>query len=356
MIILHIGNITLDKCSGVNVIVPQHIIYQQNLCDVAFLNINNQKVYGIKKQFAYDSSFSIDKLPAPFNFPDLVVFHEIYRPQYLKIYKELLKKNIKYIIFPHGGLTKTAQSKKKLKKLIANQLFFYNFFKHASAIQCLSKKECMQTSNQYLKFIGTNGVKLQSYKEKRKSMTKVNFSFIGRFEIYIKGLDLLIEALTILKDKNELKEKFLITLYGPDENGSHKKMNELISKNNLEEYIKVSKPIFDEAKKNILDQTDIYIQVSRTEGMSGSILEALANGVPCLITEGTGMKEYIEKYDAGWASMTSAIDIANKIAESIYDQERSIKGMNAQKLIAENFDWDIITKQNIEQYQKILEM
>ena len=66
MTILHIAGITDDKCAGVNVAVPQHIIAQQSVCDVAFLNVFPVKADGVQTQFNYSKGFMLKNLPSPY--------------------------------------------------------------------------------------------------------------------------------------------------------------------------------------------------------------------------------------------------------------------------------------------------
>ena len=112
MNILHIGKITNDLCSGVDVIVPQHINFQNKYENIAFLNLNKVKINHIKKQIEYKSPFDIKNIEINFPNISLVVFHGIYNPKYIEIYKNLIKNKIPYIIVPHGSLASNALRKK----------------------------------------------------------------------------------------------------------------------------------------------------------------------------------------------------------------------------------------------------
>ena len=47
-------------------------------------------------------------LPAPFDRPDVVVFHSTYVPRQARIARRLRRAGIPYIICPHGGMTRDA--------------------------------------------------------------------------------------------------------------------------------------------------------------------------------------------------------------------------------------------------------
>ena len=106
-------------------------------------------------------------------------------------------------------------------------------------------------------------------------------------------------------------------------------------------------------KEEKLLEADIFIQTSRHEGMPMGILEALSYGVPCLITKGATLGEYISDYDAGWVSDTNAKSLSKTIIEAVQNRDSWLKkGKNAVALINENFEWDKVSKYAIDNFSK----
>lgn len=54
------------------------------------------------------------------------------------------------------------------------------------------------------------------------------------------------------------------------------------------------------AKRSILSETDIFVQLSVREGLSIATLEALASGVPCVVSDLPGVREPITPGRTGW--------------------------------------------------------
>ena len=354
MVILHIARKGDNPCNGVSVAMPGHVRAQQKQETVGLLNIVDAKFDGIDNQFVLDGKFSLEKLPQPFNKPDLVVFHEVYRVEYLKIYKVLKKRGVPYVILPHGGLTVGAQNNKKLKKKVANILLFNRFIKGAVAIQCLSQKELNETKFKVNKFIGTNGIDIPKVQKQEFSADGLKFLFIGRLDMYHKGLDILLEAVGSIKDfLAENNCKFYI--YGPDSNGGYEQIKQAIAQNGLKEIIILNREIVGQNKADELLSADCFIQTSRFEGMPMGILEAMGYGLPCLVTYGTVLGEFISEHDAGWACATDAESVAAAIKQAVGQKNTlSEKSKNAVKAVKENFGWESVAKHALEKYGKLI--
>lgn len=354
MIILHIAYISNNFCNGVCVAAPKHISAQSAYATVGLINVNQVKIDGVATQIEYDDKFDVNKLPKPFNKPDVVVFHEVYRVQYLSISRNLRRNKIPYVIIPHGELQQEAQQKKWLKKKVANILLFNRFIYGAVAVQCLSQNEVDKTHFGKQKFIGTNGINMPSKEKLNFNGQGLQFVFIGRLDVHHKGLDLLIQAVSQIKD-------FLIDndchfhIYGPDLVGRYAQVEELIRVNDVGTIVELSHEVCGEEKERILLDSDIFIQTSRYEGMPMGVLEPLSYGIPCIVTQGTTLGKIVEQYDAGWACETTADDIARAIKQAVQEQGLlTAKSRGAISLIRDNFLWSEIARQTIDKYKDLV--
>lgn len=354
MVILHIACISGDPFSGVSVVVPQHVKSQSSFAETGLLNISGKEFCGIKNVKGYVEDFKLDRLEAPFDKPDLVVFHEVYRIQYIKIYKELVKNGIPYVVLPHGELREEAQSKKKLKKTVANMLLFNSFIKKAKGLQCLSNLELESTHFNVNKFIGTNGIGLPNNHKENYNFEKTVIIYIGRLEVYPKGIDILLDA--IKKEASLMRDrKCELHMYGPDYAGRFEQVKQMIADREIGDIVTLNEAIVGDEKIEKLLQADLFIQTSRHEGMPMGLLEAMSYGMPCIISEGTTLGSIMKEYDGGWVASTDSDGVASAIRLALEENEKwSIKGRNSRLAIMDNYVWEKVSEDNINQYERIL--
>jgi glycosyltransferase involved in cell wall biosynthesis len=86
---------------------------------------------------------------------------------------------------------------------------------------------------------------------------------------------------------------------------------------------------------------DLYISPSHVDGSSVSLMEALASGLPCLVSDIPGNKEWIIDGENGWLFRDGAVnDLAEKILYAIKNRKLFKKiGESARKTAEQKADW-----------------
>ena len=297
MRILHVVSVKDSKANGVAVAVREYLKYEKKYCDVALFSLNSSIYPKEVEEYSILDYSNIAALPNGFSQPDLVVFNEVYKPQYIKLYKECVKKGIKYIIIPHGCLVSEDQKRHRLKKIIGNMFLFNKFIRRANAIQFLNETEEQKTNFKYKKSI-IHGNGLEMTIGKNLGAESKTIVFIGRYDIKVKGLDLLCK---MCKKYHSwfVKKGFVFNLYGAGTPKNLKELNKLVNKYNISDILHVNNAVYGDEKNDVLINAYAFIQCSRHEGQPMGIIEALANGVPCIVTYETTLGHYINETNSG---------------------------------------------------------
>jgi len=301
-----------------------------------------------------DARKTLEKLRSPHNQPDIVIFHSTYIPNHIRIANELRKRSIPYIIVPRGGMTIDSQKIKFLKKRIANFLFYSNYVDGAAAIHYLTKGEAEATKSWNTNhFIIGNGIDKKNPINDKQKREGVQFVFIGRLDIYHKGLDLLINGLALAKDDfAESKSKF--ELYGPDSNDSNNLLEKMILESELAPYVSLKGPVYDNEKLEVLKNTDVFVHTSRFEGHPMGVLEALSYGIPCLLTPGTNMSAEVVESGAGWGTEATEESIADTIKHIIINKLKIKEMKNCAILLSEDYHWNSIADKTLQAYANVI--
>lgn len=355
IVVLHIGYAGGDKTAGVSVSIPEYLRFQALNCNCALMNLANIQ-YGEFTCFLYDKYKNICELPGLFKTPSIVIFHELYRIPFLNLYRECIKRHIPYVIIHHGGLTKKAQNIKRLKKIIGNIFLFNRYIKNATYIQFLSEQEKENSIwNKHNNFVLGNGIHIPNIGvEKLKKKEKFELLFIGRYDIYFKGLDVLLEA--VLKIKSFMIENnMILRLYGKGVEKDRIFIEEYIRKNDLMQVVSYNGPIFSEEKIKKYCEASIFIQTSRSEGQPMGILEAMSCYLPLIVTPGTTMATTVKEHDLGYVTELDADSVGKVIIEAYKNKDKLPElAINARNYVDNNFDGNCIAKKAIQTYQKII--
>lgn len=166
--------------------------------------------------------------------------------------------------------------------------------------------------------------------------------FVGRLDIWTKGLDLLLHSFQTFRREHSDAQLWIV--------GDGPGRATLSSQIEAEQIPGVvlwgSK--FSAEKDALIAQMHVFVHPSRNEGLPASVLESSAMGIPAIVSKPTNVAEMIEHYQAGWVlpqntseELTRAF-VLSKQADALQRQQRSD---NARLMVAEAFSWKNLVPQ-----------
>ena len=239
---------------------------------------------------------------------------------------------------------------------------------HAAGIHVTSAEEynwvTMYLGEKYKSKIRVipNGLQIPKGDYKQQFPTLANKRMIlslGRLHP-LKGLDLLLEAWSIVSACKQASDWKLV-IVGPDEQGVKDELVGLCEKLSLKN-CEFRDGIYNEQKWGLLSTADVFVFPSRSENFGNVVGEALACGVPVVMTDVGPWKAEMEKsFDAKTSDTpicfveTNASGIADGLSRvmALSDETRKEMGAAGKMWVSREFTWEKVASEMIAVYQEM---
>ena len=268
-----------------------------------------------------------------------------------------------YIIMPHGMLDRWSLRRSHRKKQVYAMLIERRNLDQASALHFLNHEECEEAKDFGCKapsFVLPNGVDTKIFQalpgkdsllaQHPRLRGKILALFLGRLHPK-KGLDLLIPALS--RARKHVPALHLL-IAGPDEDGYCAQVVSWVRDHGLDHAVTFLGEVTGANKLAVFAAADLFVLSSYQEGDSMAVKEALAAGLPVLITRACHFSE-VETAQAGIVVQPNIDEVADALIKLGANREsRSNMSQNARRFIDRSYRWEIIVGQLMDVYQDIV--
>lgn len=287
----------------------------------------------------------------------LVILNGIFHLSVYGMSRLLYKLGIPYIVAPHDPYSPAFFRKNAHLKYPYWYLFEKKMLKQAKAVQLLDARHA-----NFLHSLGVNNkiltapngfspkdVKAESSLIYQQDET-VKLFFLGRLDIYNKGIDLLLNAfLKIIKIHN-----VCLTIQGPDW-GDKADLQAQIKKLSLDEKVYLLDPDYNQSPSSIMQNHHVVCIPSRFEGFSLSALEAMLAGRVLLVSEIAGIAPYVKASDCGVVVSPFVSAIESGLTQLLQRRsEWKEMGLAGRRYALENLQWNKIASSTLEQYKQLI--
>ncbi|MCK6462536.1 MAG: glycosyltransferase family 4 protein [Candidatus Pacebacteria bacterium] len=159
--------------------------------------------------------------------------------------------------------------------------------------------------------------------------------------VHKNGVDILIKAAARLKALIP-DSSFVIQILGagPEE----KKLKDLAKELGVEDIVKFLGHVDPEKIPEYLNQADMFVRASRTEGLGSSFLEAMGAGLPVIGTPAGGIVDFLKDGETGLlAAIDNPDDLADKIKTLLENKELAAKiAENGRRLVVDKYSWESV--------------
>jgi glycosyltransferase involved in cell wall biosynthesis len=269
---------------------------------------------------------------------------------------------IPYVITPHGMLDHWALARSRLKKQIYGYLFERRNLRRAAAVHFLNSEECAEASNygvQLQTFVLPNGVFTEHFADLPDKNTlrktypeledKVVVLFLGRLHPK-KGFDLLIPAFA---HATASCPQLHLLVAGPDQGGYRTELEAQIRKFGLLSHVTFLGMVGGKHKLEAFAVADFFVLPSHQEGDSVAVKEAMACGLPVLITPACHFPE-VQQASAGIVVPPNEQAWQRALCLLYHDRNFRIQmGHRACRFVQERYTWDKVVRQLLDFYLRV---
>ncbi|WP_044207441.1 glycosyltransferase [Coleofasciculus chthonoplastes] len=271
-------------------------------------------------------------------------------------------RGIPYIVRPLGQLCQWSLQQSAGKKQIYLNLIERANLQHSQAIHFTSLQEQREASELNLKppsFILPHGVSVPAFIPDAHYQLRQRLNvpedepiilFISRLHPK-KGLEYLIPALGKLAD-----QRFTFVLAGSGSCQYEAEIDALLIAAGIDKRTYRSGFVTGEMKDLLLQGSDVFALTSHSENFGVVVLEALAVGLPVLVTPGVALASVVKQHQLGYVAELDVAAIASAMKQLLnHRQETKVMGNRARQLILEQYTWNRIALNLIEVYTAIIQ-
>lgn len=280
---------------------------------------------------------------------DVVHLHGLWTAQNQAVGAAARRLGKPYIMTPHSMMMPWAWRRSWWKKRPIGWLFEHRNLRRAACLHALAEGEA-----EHMRALGfndcivviPNGLRVRDYADlpsadelitRRPEMRDRRWLlFLGRIHPQ-KGI---VPMLRACFDLLAAASDWHLVIAGPDEVGMQSMLEAAIARKGLSDRVTFTGMLSRKDVLACLGRATLLIQPSMSEGLSLSILEGLAAGLPMLISTECNLPEVAHR-GAGLVVPPTRSEIARGLRRLIplSDAERAEMGRRGRELAAERFDW-----------------
>jgi glycosyltransferase involved in cell wall biosynthesis len=294
---------------------------------------------------------------------DLVHIHWLYNFACVAAARAAATARVPFVVQPRASLDPHMRKKRAIAKRVYLATIGRPLLTRAAAVVFTAEDEraLASYSPRRPEWVIPNGLDLAVYERlpPRGAFRAAFPALDGPFLLFLgrisrqKGLDLLLPAFQrLLRTRPNLR----LVLAGPDHEGYAAEVHRLAQELAVADRVLFPGLITGEAKLAALVDADLFVLPSYAENFGGAIIEALACGLPVLISDQVNIHRDLS--DAGAATVvTCSIDaVASGIESALSDAgARSRIATLGPAIVRSKYSWDAIIPTLVARYAEVIE-
>jgi glycosyltransferase involved in cell wall biosynthesis len=163
----------------------------------------------------------------------------------------------------------------------------------------------------------------------------------------------LIKAFVALQ-KNERFSEWRLIIAGDGDKPYFDSLRQLVSVNDADTFVHFVGWVSGNEKRELLRNASLLVLPSHQENFGLCVLEALAEGVPVVVSCNVNLAQDIADAKAGWITDVDVADVEKTLSVALGNKELRLNSGLAGKVFSQNFNWDKIAARLEDMYLSII--
>jgi glycosyltransferase involved in cell wall biosynthesis len=286
------------------------------------------------------------------------------------------ERDVPHMVFPHGSLDPFLLRRNRPRKWLYAKLFAERDYRRASAVLFNTEEEMRLASKwsglkepeghtgrgprRFVVPVGIDPSWLQEPDAAAGERLRSKFpQFKGRRLVvclgrinFKKGLDILARAFArIAHGRDDLH----LVVAGPDNEGYGKKVRRWLAGGGVLEKATFTGPLQGEERLAVMQEAEVFALPSYTENFGGVVTEAMASGVPVVISDQVNIWPDVSRAGAGLVVPCDVEATAQALRSILSDPEKGRRmGDSGRRWVAEHLPWKVVAAQMARAYGEIV--
>jgi len=290
--------------------------------------------------------------------PTVVHLHGAFIPVYFSVARLLSALRIPYVLTPHGSYSPAAMRKSGFTKQVYGRVFESYLLRRAARVHCLGQSEIVgvQRLNAHL----PTSLLPYGFEPPQRVVPSVpavpgrfRVGFCGRLDDHHKGLACLLAGFAEFARQVPAAELWVIG-DGPDRAQVAEWATEAPAGS-----VQLLGSRYGDEKIGLLGQLDVFAHTSHYEGLPTAVLETVALGVPCVVTEATNLGSYVREFGCGEVLPTADPALFAEALHRLYTRWQAANGApelapQCRQMVGTAFHWPTLLPAYERMYQQAL--
>ena len=307
-------------------------------------------------------SARLERVAAEF---DVVHIHSLWLFPQFAAQRAAQRAGVPYVVSPHGALDPYLRRHGRVRKAITDLAWQRRMLANATMLHITTAQEgeliadiAPRTPREIVP-VGISSERLlapgDASRFRRKHLGGRSGDivlFLGRIT-YKKGIDVLIRSFAHVT--RELGDATLVVA-GPDDENLFPQLQEIVQAEGLEERVVFPGPLYREDRADAFAASAAWALSSYTENFGVAVMEALAVGLPTIVSPEVNIADAIRRSRAGVVAGLDPAEFGRALLNLLRDHELRASLAERARAFAAGYDWSAVAPRLEAMYRRALSM